>query len=443
MSAVEAEADAELSLASSSARGAPVKADPAYGFPFWATFGANLALMTAVALLFRYADFIHHLGGSDALLGAIVGVGMVGSLLVRLAQGVGIDRYGPPRIWLVSSLVFVATCLAHLLVTRPDGVAVFALRILFSTSVAGILGASTTYVSLRAPAQRMAEVVGTLGTSGFLGMMLGSLLGDALCRGPSDAVGIQRLFLTASALGTLSLAGSLVALVNDRPRVRRRQPPPLSTLRRYHPGPITVLAIAIGVGLCWPQTFLRPFTESLGIAGIAIFFWAYSPIAILTRLATRTMPERYGVRPVLLAGMAMMIASQLVNPLIAAGWQLLLPAALLGMAHATIYPAMLAGGAAGFPVRYRGLATAMMLGLLDIGYLIGPPLSGTTLTLARAAGWPPYPVMFLAVAALLSCVTLYYVLASRSAEPRSAHPLEPHHVRVRRPRRRSRPAQSA
>lgn len=415
--------------------------DRAYGAPFWVTYAANAAVMTGVALLFRYADFVHHLGGSDALLGAIVGAGMVGSLSVRIAQGVGIDRYGPPRIWLVSSVLLVGSCLGHLLVTRPDGPALFALRIVLSTGVAGVLGASTTYVSLRAPANRLAEVIGTLGTSGFLGMMLGSLLGDALCAGPHDALGIRRLFLAAAALGAVSFVGSLFALAVERPRPRRRQAPPLRTLRRYHPGPVAVLAVAIGVGLCWPHTFLRPFTETLGISGIAVFFWAYSPVAFLTRLVTRSLPDRLGVRPMLLAGMALMIASQLVNPLIGAGWQLLVPAALLGMAHATLYPAMMAGGTGGFPERYRGLATAMMLGLLDIGYLIGPPLVGTTLTASRSAGWPAYPVMFLAVAALLTCVTLYYALATRSRPaPKSTARPRPHASRRRRQRRLQRQA---
>ena len=42
--------------------------------------------------------------------------------------------------------------------------------------VAGVFGASITYISTRAPAHRMAEIIGMLGTSGFVGMVAGTML---------------------------------------------------------------------------------------------------------------------------------------------------------------------------------------------------------------------------------------------------------------------------
>jgi hypothetical protein len=44
---------------------------------------ANLTVSVAVALLFRYADLVSVLGGSEWHLGWIVGLGMVGSLAMR------------------------------------------------------------------------------------------------------------------------------------------------------------------------------------------------------------------------------------------------------------------------------------------------------------------------------------------------------------------------
>jgi hypothetical protein len=65
-----------------------------YGRAFWLAYASNLLMTIAVALLFRYADFVMLLGGTEFHLGWIVGVGMVGSLVVRLALGSCIDRYG-------------------------------------------------------------------------------------------------------------------------------------------------------------------------------------------------------------------------------------------------------------------------------------------------------------------------------------------------------------
>ena len=55
----------------------------AYGAPFWFTYLANASLMVAVSLLFRYADFVEFLGGSELQLGLIVGAGMVGALAIN------------------------------------------------------------------------------------------------------------------------------------------------------------------------------------------------------------------------------------------------------------------------------------------------------------------------------------------------------------------------
>jgi len=57
----------------------PTKNPGVYGSHFWLSYAGNLLVMTAVAVLFRYADFVAFLGGTEFHLGWIVGVGMVGS----------------------------------------------------------------------------------------------------------------------------------------------------------------------------------------------------------------------------------------------------------------------------------------------------------------------------------------------------------------------------
>ena len=101
----------------------------AYGPIFWAAYVANALTMIAITLLVRYADFVTHLGGAEGQLGLIVGVGMIGSLCMRVAQGVGIDRYGPQRIWRWSMFFFIVSLVAHLWITSATGFAIFAVRI--------------------------------------------------------------------------------------------------------------------------------------------------------------------------------------------------------------------------------------------------------------------------------------------------------------------------
>ena len=177
-----------------------------YDLTFWLAYASNLTLMIAHSLLFRYADFVLYLGGSEFRLGWIVGLGMLGCLAMRLAQGVGIDRYGPRTMWVASTALFAVSCFGHLAISNVDGPAIFLLRIAYNCAIAGFFGASITFISAHAPVTRMAEVVGMLGTSGFMAMVIGAWIGDLLLgQTPIEMSRLQWMFSLAGALGLVSM----------------------------------------------------------------------------------------------------------------------------------------------------------------------------------------------------------------------------------------------
>ena len=394
---------------------APAAAASAYDLSFWEAYVANTALVVANSLLFRYSDFVSFHGGTEFELGLIVGLGMVGSLCMRLAQGVGIDRYGARQIWLWSLALNFVTLLAHLLLTEVHGPAVYLLRIAYMTSVAGAFGASITAVSRRVPIERMAEIIGTLGTSGFLGMMLGPAIGDLISGGaPVKHHELVAMFATAAGLSLVSFVATWLATRKDaRPLATRPAPPLLGLLRRYHPGAIMLAAAAMGFGLALPTVFLRPFAQSINLDRIAVFFAVYAPAAFAVRVLMRPMPERYGNRPLILVGFAALIGSVLAFLWVTQPWQLCLPAVLMGTSHALLFPTITAEGASAFPDRYRGLGTTVMLAMLDLGQLVGAPAVGGLLKAAEAARLPAYPTMFAAVALVLTSIVVLYAALSR------------------------------
>lgn len=397
----------------------PCAPQPVYDRPFWLTYVSNLFFAIGVALLFRYADFITLLGGTEFHLGWIVGVGMIGSLFMRLALGSCMDRYGTQVVWLGSTLLIVVTCLAHLIVTSHAGVAIYALRILYCCASAGIVGASMTFVSKRGPTKRIAEMVGMLGTSGFTGLVLGTLLGDLLMN--SVTVGqnqIQQMFLVAALMGLLSLPFAWLATRGEVQPQHSPGPSLFSVLQRHHPGPVLVLGVAMGLGLGLPSVFLRTYAADLGIPRIGAFFTIYSVAAVVTRLLTRRWPERYGNRPIILWGTAMMVVSMLLFLLVHSEWQLALPAIGFGCYHAILFPAVMAAGSVTFPARHRGLATVLVLAASDLGLLVGSPTAGAVLRYSETAGLPPYPTMFFTMAGLIAVVGIWYAIVTRNADAR-------------------------
>jgi MFS family permease len=444
----------------------PVQTPMAYDRPFWLSYTANLLLAAAVSLLFRYADFVTLLGGTEFHLGWIVGLGMVGSLAIRLFLGSWIDRYGARTLWLGSIVLFVATCAAHLAIASHTGVAIYLLRFSYCCATAGFGGASMTFVSSRAPNERVAELVGMLGTGGFIGSVVGTVLGDLLFGSIAITFAqVAWMFLAAALLGLLALPFALTATKGEKVSLRicpltvedepaagsdqgsgtrgqrsepknvrsanRHGPHPdplpkgegtvsnepslLSLIRRYSPRAILTVGVAMGMGLGLPSTFLRTYATELGVPRIAMFFLVYSIAAVAIRVPTRRWSERFGPRRIIMVGMAIMVVSIAALPLVRTEWQLALPAIGYGCSHAILWPAVVAACSAVFPRRHRGLATVLILAAWDLGLLVASPFAGVVLKYSRQIGLPPYPAMFLSVAGLLGLVGLWYAFVSRES----------------------------
>ena len=383
-----------------------------YGPRFWFTYLANIGLMVAVSLLFRYADFVHHLGGTEKQLGLITGIGMFGAISARCFQGVAIDRYGASRIWLLSLVLLVVCLLGHLTIRSIQPPWIHFLRIIYTVSLAGAFGASITYVSLRAPANRMGEMIGMLGSSGFIGMAIGPSIGDWLFADVDPSLLVSRLFFWSTAAAMFSLSCAFAATFGESDRPTASAAVSFAELwnrvRKYHPGWTMLVGFAMGVGIGMPGTFLSSFALERGIAELGWFWTPYAIIAFIVRIFTRTLADDWGTRPTILIGLGCMAASMLAYLAVASGPSLIFPAALGGFAHAFLFPATVSEGNHSFPQEYRGLATNLTLTMFDIGLLIGQPVFGWTVDSARASGMNGYVVAFSVVALFLVAVTTVY-----------------------------------
>ncbi len=376
--------------------------------------------MTAASSLFyRYDDFVEALGGGELLLGWIIGVGMVGSLLVRTVQGRGIDDYGARRIWLWSAALFVASCLAHLLVSTAHGPLIFLCRALMQTSMAGFFGASISYIAGRKSTTHMAEVIGTLGTSGFIGIVLGTLIGDLVL---GDGQRYELMFVVAAAIGSLAFR---VRLAGDRRRIAADPPAPLAAdLDRaaISSRPGVWMGVAAGFGLGIPTVFLRPYARELGIEELGTFFYPYMLVAFVTRLAIRRLPALIGIRLMVLIGISNMVVGTVLFVVVRSAWQLCLPAVFMGVAHACIFPAVVAGGSGEFPHRYRGVGTTLMLAMFDLGNLVGQPLFGAVWDVASRSGAAGFHRRVQRFGRALAVGAVGYALATRGVGAARASP---------------------
>lgn len=413
-------------------KSAAVRGDPAPspGSPyresfFWMAFAAQLLLWTAQAVLFRYADFVRVLGGSEVHLGWIVGAGMMGSVLIRLWLGRWLDRYGPRIVWVTSLVVLAAGCLAHWSVTDYQGLAIYGLRMIFTTAVAGALGAWTTVIVTRFPGPRMPEILSILGTAGFLGMMLGAHLGDAVCGGTT--VGREqtdRMFLLAAVLACSVIPLAWGASGGRRSPPRRRCLPLIPLLGRYQPGRVLLVGMVAGAALAQPAVFLRPYAAELNIPQIGLFFTVSALTAMIARLALRGLDRRLGLPRVILCGVGLMVVAQTLFLAVRQPWQLAIPALAFGVSQSILSPMIIAAGVATYPPRHRGLGSTLILATFDLGQLVGAPLASVVMHASGGLGLPRYPAMFLSMAGLLTVVGVVYAVSrptpriTRAEQPR-------------------------
>ena len=384
------------------------KLQPVYNASLLMAFVANVFQLISVSLLFRYADFISGLGGDEWHLGWIVGIGSVGAVVFRLVQGMAIDRLGAPLIWIACIVGQLISLFWHLQIDSLGGVEIYCVRVLYATSVAGTFGAWLSFVSLQAPKERLAEVIGVVGASGFVGMAIGPAIGDWLFQSQTEpGAHVDQFFQIAicmMSLGVVSSASScLLGAKNQRlvqSKKGRHAVNPLSVIRENNPGFILVAGMTMGLALGFAGTYLRPMAEAMNIQQIKIFFLVYNAVAFSSRLIFRRAPQVLGLQTTILLGFVFLAIGFLLYLPMQTASHLWAPAAVAGLGHSFLFPSVVAACTNKFPDNQRGVSTNLILAMYDAGILIGMPCIGVLLTIARLNNWSPYPIVIVA----LSCV---------------------------------------
>ncbi|MGQ9504131.1 MAG: MFS transporter [Thermogutta sp.] len=409
--------------------------NPIYDLTFWLAYLSNALVSAGNTLLCRYADYVNFLGADEFHLGLIIGFGMVGSLLMRFALGHSIDRFGARRIWLLTILATTMGCIVHLGINDYRGFPIYLARVFYIISLAGVFSSSMTLISARAPKQRLAEVVGIYGSAGFAGILLGAPVADILFPAGITSVWESRLlFLTAGGMCLLSLPLAWVVppeRSHRKPDVSRRirggiivsrpslgEPSLFRLVVRYISVPTVIAGMVAGAALSIPPSFLPRYVAEFGEHSVSGFLFLYAATAIVVRGILLPQVSGRKLDLVILLGTIILCISQLLFLIVRLPWQLVFPGVVFGVAHAFLFPAIVAAGSSTFPKRHRGLATTLMMATFDAGLFAGGPLAGVTLRVAGDLGWPRYPTMFSVISACLVIFAVYYAATMKAGRTR-------------------------
>jgi MFS family permease len=401
-----------------------------YDRSFWLAYAANLMLVCANSLTFRFAEFIASLEGSrvgtEQISGEVVRAGLIAAIFFRLGLAPMIDRLGPRLVWLVSSVVYVAGGTAFLI---PDSLSpwIWIARIAYQAGLAGMFSCSIVHIQNQVPAHRRTEVIGSLGSSGFVGTILGTQLSDLIFAWlPEGSAQFDARFVAmfgGSALLGLAHMGVVFWLTrHDEHRAPHVAPGPFRLLFRYWPGPIVLVAVAMGAGFVVTTVFLTRFATAMHLRGIALFFLPYSLTAFGCRWLFRDWGTSFGRHKMVLWGLAGMTAGNLLFLPVTSDWLFVLPAVVCGFGHSLLFPAVVSIGAGRFPVEYRGSGTTLVLGFTELGTALAAPPLGMLIDRGNVQGGTlGFSWMFVAAAAIAGGVGVFYAVTAARHPDRDPH----------------------
>lgn len=387
--------------------------DSPYDGDFWLAYVANVLLVGANSLTFRFAEFVERLGGNEEIAGEIVRAGLIAAILFRLGLGRAIDHYGPRLVWLLSGIGFLAGSAGFLAIDRLSAWLWLA-RLAYQVGLAGMFSCSIVHIQNQVPPHRRTEIIGSLGSSGFVGTIIGTLTSDLIFRVlPEGDVRFAALF-GGTALAGLAHAAIVFRLTRDerhnRPEVT---PGPFRLLLRYWPGAIVLVAIAMGTSFAVTTVFLTRFATETGLHGIGLFFMPYSVTAFVCRWFMRDWGTSFGRHKMVLWGLGGLSVGQLAFLCVTNDSLFLVPAILCGFGHALLFPAVVSIGAGRFPVQYRGSGTTLVLGFQELGTAVASPLLGMLIVRGNAEGGTVgFSWMFVAASVVAGSIGLFYAATS-------------------------------
>ncbi len=341
--------------------------------------------------------FVNELGGSDQLIGIIVGIFTFSALLFRPYAGHALETKGRGIVYLFGLVLFVLsvgsfgfiTSMAFLIVMRiVQGVGWG-----FSTTASGTIATDLI------PPSRRGEGMGYYGLSGNLALAFGPALGLTL----AGVLSFTQLFLMCASLGLIAFLLSLnirYKKVDESPH--KTKPARFDVLEKSAINP-SIILLFITLTFGGIASFLPLYAAEKNIEGIQFYFVSYALFLMLSRIFAGKIYDRKGDLYVIPPGailifVAMILLSWLPNMTV-----MIIAGALYGLGFGTVQPALQAWAVDKAAANRKGMANATFFSFFDLGVGIGAMLFGQ---LAFLYG---YQIIYL-VSAFSVTISLSYYL---------------------------------
>ncbi|GIO26730.1 MFS transporter [Ornithinibacillus bavariensis] len=330
---------------------------------FFIFFGFQMTLPTLPL-------FVKELGGSDQMVGVIVGIFTFSALLLRPYAGHALENKGRQFVYMLGLAIFVVSVgsfafigsIAFLLIIRVVQGVGWGL----STTATGTIATDIV------PASRRGEGLGYFGLSGNIALAFGPGLGLALV----GKISFPSLFLICAAFGLVAL------LLSTRVHYKKaEQSPDKSVTPRFDIFEKTaiqpsILVLFITFTFGGIATFLPLHAIERNVSGIEIYFIVYAVFLLISRTFAGRIYDKKGHLYVFLPGTVMIFVAMMLLAWLPNTSVLLVAAGLYGLGFGSVQPALQAWAVEKAAGNRKGMANATFYSFFDLGIGLGALIFG-------------------------------------------------------------------
>jgi len=354
---------------------------------FWLACGMHFSGAMALSLYILFPLFIRSLGGSEFSIGLYAGVTGAAAVAARVPLGFLLDNYGRRRVLALAGLLHVAAWVAFLTVVTL-GAHLGLLVVAYGVASGSLFASYFTYASDIVPVSRRSEGIAMFGIWGMLPNGLGPWLGEILI----GREGFPIYFATAAGFALVSLGIS--QLLPETAPLAGGEHRDGSSSARNIPWRALLFLLAttfmFGAAVNSIFTFLAPFAHAHGRGNVGSFFLSYALTAVAVRVLTGRLPDRFGLRRVLIPSLFLYAAGTLLLPHVEHSLALVLVGMMCGTGHGYAFPILNVLTVQQVTAAQRGRAVSWFTAMFDLGNTLANPLLGAL------AEWAGYGVMFTA-----------------------------------------------
>jgi MFS family permease len=352
---------------------------------------------------------IDHFASNSTVAGFVTGMFVVGALASRLVAGRMLGLLSYRRTLVIGLLIALAASLVYPLAPT---VGVFILiRTVHGCGFGIVVSATSTIVADIVPTDIVGRGMGYFQLSATLATAIGPFVAVFL----SETGNYTLIFLICSAL--LAVALALVPLLRLRPIA-------LSTEERaafrglslkgfieVPVLPISTLAALMYLSYAAIVAFLALFTRELDLGGTASwFFLTYAVVILLSRPFVSRLFDRRGLLPIVFPALAVLTSGFVLLSQMNGFVLLIAAGVLVGLGQGAIQGTTLSTVAKITPAHRKGVATTTYYLMADVGYSLGPMLSGALLPLTGYRG------LYLLMGGIILCALAFCYKQRRKLE---------------------------